>query len=156
MKKAILLLSVLLVAFLTASLCFAADKTFHAKLTGKDQVPTIKTKASGKAEVKMAKGSNDLSYKIEVKNLENVTAAHIHRGKKAENGPPVVTLFSGPKKEGKFSGTLSEGMITDKDLAGDFQGKTVNDLVQLIKSGDAYVNVHTDAHPDGEIRGQLK
>ena len=79
MKRITTLLSVMLVVFVTASLCFAADKTFHAKLTGKDQVPTIKTKASGKAEVKMAKGSNDLSYKIEVKNLENATAAHIHR-----------------------------------------------------------------------------
>ena len=68
----------------------------------------------------------------------------------------MVTLFSGPKKEGKFSGTLSEGTITEKDLAGDLQGKTMNDLVQMIKSGDAYVNVHTDAHPDGKIRGQLK
>ncbi len=34
-----------------------------------------------------------------------------------------------------------------KDLSGDLMGKTVDDLVQLIKSGEIYVNVHTDANP---------
>jgi hypothetical protein len=35
-------------------------------------------------------------------------------------------------------------------------GKTVDDLVALIKSGDVYVNVHTAKHPAGEIRGEVK
>jgi hypothetical protein len=46
--------------------------------------------------------------------------------------------------------------LTANDLKGDFKGKSINDLVALIKSGDAYVNVHTDGYPDGEIRGQIK
>jgi hypothetical protein len=35
----------------------------------------------------------------------------------------------------------------------DFMGKSLEDLEQLIKSGETYVNVHTDAKPYGEIRG---
>jgi hypothetical protein len=35
-------------------------------------------------------------------------------------------------------------------------GKALSDLVTMIKSGRAYVNVHTDKNPGGEIRGQLK
>ncbi|SRR6266542_3077838 len=155
MRKMNALLFVLLALFLTATLGFAAEKSYHAKLTGKDEVPSVKTKAKGKAEFKMSKDGK-LTYKLSVKNIENASAAHIHRAMKGENGPPVVNLFTGPKKEGKFSGVLSEGTITDKDLMGDLQGKTVDDLMKLIDSGGAFVNVHTDLHPDGEIRGQVK
>ena len=46
--------------------------------------------------------------------------------------------------------------MTEKDLMGKLSGKPLSDLVKLIKSGGTYVNVHTDGHPDGEIRGQIK
>ena len=35
-------------------------------------------------------------------------------------------------------------------------GQTLTDLQTAMTNGDTYVNVHTDDHPDGEIRGQLK
>jgi len=59
-------------------------------------------------------------------------------------------------KKGKFSGVLAEGAIADKDLMGPLQGKTVEDLVHVIQAEQAYVNVHTETNPDGEIRGQIK
>jgi CHRD domain len=151
-----LLLFVILVTILSVSVGFAAEKSFKAKLTGNDEVPSVKTKAKGEVKFKLSSDGKELSYKLDVKNIENPTAAHIHRGMKGKNGPPVVNLFTGPKKEGKFSGELSMGTITAKDLSGDLMGKSLDDLVKLIKSGDIYVNVHTDANPDGAIRGQLK
>ena len=93
---------------------------------------------------------------MEGEGIENVTAAHIHMAKKGENGPPVAGLFAGPKKEGMFSGTLGEGTITDKDLVGPMEGKTVKDLIKALRAGELYVNVHTDKYPDGELRGQIK
>ena len=36
------------------------------------------------------------------------------------------------------------------------KGKTISDLVASINTGNNYVNVHTQGHPDGEIRGQLE
>jgi Cu/Zn superoxide dismutase len=155
MKKVKLLLFVMMAAVLTASTGFAMEKDFKAKLTPKEEVVSNQSKASGKAEFKLSKDSKTLSYKLHVKNIKDASAAHIHKGKKGENGPPVVGLFSGERK-GKFNGTLSEGTITDKDLLGDLQGKPLEDLLNLIKAGDAYVNVHTDGNPDGEIRGQIK
>ncbi|KAB0663818.1 CHRD domain-containing protein [Oryzomonas japonica] len=156
MIKAKLLLFMVLATILTVSVGFAADKSFHAKLTGKDEVPSIKTKAKGEITFKLNSADKELSYKLKVKNIENPNAAHIHLGIKGESGPPVANLFTGPKKEGKFSGNLSEGTITAENLTGDLMGKSLDDLVQLIKSGKIYVNVHTDAHPNGEIRGQIK
>ena len=156
MSKVKLLLFVILATILTVSVGFAAEKSFHAKLTGNDEVPSVKTKAKGDVKFKLSSDGKELSYKLQVKNIENPTAAHIHRGMKGKNGPPLANLFTGPKKEGTFSGDLSEGIITAKDLSGDLMGKSLDDLVKLIKSGDLYVNVHTDANPDGAIRGQIK
>jgi hypothetical protein len=156
MKKIKLLLFVVLVTALTASFGLAAETSFHAKLSGGESNPAVKTKAKGKVRFKLSKDGKELSFKLTVKDIANVTAAHIHTGKKGENGPPVVGLFAGPKKEGTFSGTLAEGTITENDLIGDLQGKSLDTLIKLIKSGGTYVNVHTDANPDGEIRGQVK
>jgi CHRD domain len=157
MRRLQYLLVVLLSMFLTATIGFSAEKdSFKTKLYGAESVPSVKTSAKGNAEFKLAKDGTELSYKLTVTDLENVTAAHIHQGKKGKNGPPVAGLFAGPKKEGKFSGVLAEGVITEKELMGGMSGKSLSDLVKLIKSGGAYVNVHTDGHPDGEIRGQIK
>ena len=155
MGRVKLLLLVMLAAFLTASTGFAAEKSFKATLSPKNEVPSNKAKSSGKAEFKLSEDGKELTYKLQVKNITDVTAAHIHMGKKGENGPPVVGLFSGGKK-GRFSGVLSEGTISDQNMMGGFSGKSIEELVQLLKSGDTYVNVHTEANPSGEIRGQIK
>ena len=155
MGKVKLLLLVVLAAFLAATTGFAAQTSFKAKLSPKEETKKPVSKASGKAEFKLSKDGKELTYKLHVKKIVNANAAHIHMGAKGADGPPLVGLFSG-QKPGKFSGTLAEGTITANDLLGDYKGKSLDDLVNLIRSGDTYVNVHTDANPDGEIRGQIK
>jgi hypothetical protein len=155
MGKVKLLLLVMLAALLSVSNCFALEKNFKAKLTPKEELKQPKAKSSGYAEFKLSKDGKVLSYKLHVKHIKDVSAAHIHAGKKGEDGPPIVTLFSGEKK-GKFSGELAKGNITAEDMMGDYKGKSLEDLAGMMRSGDTYVNVHTDANPDGEIRGQIK
>jgi hypothetical protein len=53
-------------------------------------------------------------------------------------------------------GMAIRGNITDSSLTGPMQGKTLGDLINAINNGDTYVNVHTQGHPDGEIRGQIQ
>ena len=154
MKRVRLLLLVVLAAFFAVSTGYAAEHSFKAKLTPKEEVGKPDAKSSGKAEFKLSKDGKELTYKLHVKNVVDASAAHIHVGKKGENGPPIVGLFSGGKK-GKFSGVLSEGKVSGNDLMGDYKGK-FDELVKLLRSGDTYVNVHTDKYPDGEIRGQIK
>ncbi len=131
---------------------------YKAELSGAE-IPPVLTKATGEAtfELTVNGKSGALHYKLAVRNIENATGAHLHIGKKTTSqGPVVAPLFGGPKKSGQFSGLLAEGTITDKDLAGPLSGKTVQDLARMINAGDIYVNVHTEKHPAGEIRGQVK
>ncbi len=157
MKTLKVTLFTIFTVLLTASLSMAAAHgTFAAKLSGKEVVPAVETKATGEAHFKLSKDGKELTYILKLKNIENVTAAHIHEAMMGKNGGPVAGLFAGPKKDGKFSGEIAKGTITDKDLIGSLAGKTVGDLVKMIKDGGAYVNVHTVKYPDGEVRGQIK
>jgi hypothetical protein len=98
-----------------------------------------------------------LRYTLNVKDIKNVTAAHLHMGGKGSSeGPVIAPLFTGPKKAGEFSGLLAEGTISGKDLKGPLSGKSVQELAKMIEDGNVYVNVHTEKHPAGEIRGQVK
>jgi hypothetical protein len=53
------------------------------------------------------------------------------------------------------NGALVQGSITADKLEGPLKGKSISDLVSLIDKSSAYVNVHTQSFPDGEIRGQI-
>ncbi len=157
MRKQLFRSIVLAAALLFATIItVAAKEGFHANLTGDQETPMVKTGAMGEAVFHLMKDGNELGYKLTVSNMENVTAAHIHMGKKGVEGPPLAGLFAGPKKEGSFTGVLAEGTLTAKDLTGPLSGKSVSDLIKMIRDGAAYVNVHTDKHPNGEIRGQIR
>jgi hypothetical protein len=153
MKKLYLIIFLLVVGLATSS--FAKDKSFKAILSGSESIPVVETIAKGDASFTLIKDEKALSYYVTVSDIENVTAAHIHLGKKGENGPPVAVITN-DRKAGKFSGTLAEGTITKKELMGPMMGKSVEDLFKQIKKGNAYLNVHTDKYPNGEIRGQIK
>jgi hypothetical protein len=154
MKRMYLIIFLLVVGLATTG--FAAEKSFKAMLSGSECVPAVETMAKGKATFTLSKDGKELSYNVMVSDIENVTAAHIHMGKMGKNGPPVALIDTKGKKTGKFSGTLAEGRITEKELMESPMGKSVKDLVKQIKNGNAYLNVHTDKYPDGEIRGQIK
>ncbi len=158
MKKLSLYLFAFVLMAMLPALGSGAEKThaYKAELSGHAVIPMATTTAKGMATFETTMSGKELTFKLTVEDIENVTAAHIHIAKKGKNGPPVAGLFAGPKKEGKFSGTLGEGTITDKDLVGPMAGKTVKDLIKALRSGELYVNVHTDKYPDGELRGQIK
>jgi hypothetical protein len=94
-----------------------------------------------------------MDYKLIVANIENVVASHIHCAASGVNGPVGVTLFSG----GPLSpdGVLAQGAITAPDPGNGCSWTTLEQVVTAMRNGYAYVNVHTTAHPPGEIRGQI-
>jgi hypothetical protein len=120
------------------------SQTFTAKLSGKDEVPPVNTQATGTAQLQLSSDGKELNYDLSTTNLQGFMMAHIHQGKSGENGQPITT----PLQMGK-------GKITSSDLQGSLAGKQISDLVDLMKNGGAYVNVHTNQNQNGEIRGQI-
>ena len=128
---------------------------FASTLTGKNEVPPNPSKATGSATFIGSGMGKILKYKVSVMNIDKVTQAHIHSGRVGQNGPIVVTLFKSQTPTGLKNGILSQGSITSANLEGPLKGKQISDLITLIKNGGAYVNVHTQMNPNGEIRGQI-
>lgn len=129
---------------------------FDAILTGAAEVPPVQTNASGFAELGVMDGGNSMEYDIIAINIDKVTQAHIHQGTSSEAGPVVATLFNASTPTGPTSGELTDGFITSANLEGPLQGKQLSDLIALMQNGQAYVNVHTEQNPDGEIRGTIE
>ena len=135
---------------------YATVAGFSLQLSGSEEVPPVDTEAKGSAEL-TAPHFDNIGYSVNVSNIIKVTAAHIHSGKTGENGPIVVTLFKSDSPSSEpMNGILTSGNITNADLEGPMAGKTLIDLNKAMELGETYVNVHTEAHPDGEIRGQIQ
>jgi hypothetical protein len=159
--------SVLAVATLVAALGLAAaggavgtpPAAHVAPLSGAEEVPAVDTKARGIGLVKLSADGESLSYKLNVANIQDVLQAHIHVGPAGENGPVVAFLYPpGPPPvliPGRSDGKLASGTITSANLIGPLAGQPLSALVNEIRAGNTYVNVHTVQNPGGEIRGQL-
>jgi hypothetical protein len=136
--------------------------TFSAHLTGDQEVAVnpVVTEAVGQAIFQLSKDGSELSYKLIVDGIENVTMAHIHKAPAGTNGPVVMWLYPAASPAqlipGPFEGILAQGTRTSANLSGQLAGKELSDLVDLIIAGGAYVNVHTSQYPAGEIRGQIR
>ena len=166
MKKRYVTLTVVALTLITASVAFAASQNFSANLSGGEEVPRRLTDATGVATFQLNEDGTALSYSVNVANIQNVFAAHIHCGPKRVNGPIGVTLFAGTPGGGPVSGTLVTGTITVPDSGNACGWANLAAVVAAIESNGAYVNVHTNDgvappntgpgdFPGGEIRRQL-
>jgi hypothetical protein len=139
--------------------------------------------AQGQGIFQISKGGNSFDYKLIASNINNIVQAHIHCGLPGTNGPIVVWLYpsvtsttalTGPT--GRHDGVLAEGTV-EADQADHLREVGANaacpggvanwdELLTKMRTGGAYVNVHTNdgvAPPNsgpgdfqgGEIRGQF-
>ena len=143
----------------------------HVKLRGKNEVPPNASEAKGEATFIVSQDGMSVKYEITVSNIDNPFMAHIHMAAAGVNGPIVQWLFpstttttTGPTGIGPFSGLLAKGSFTSATFVNVLKGHPMSDLLAAIRSGHAYVNVHTNAGggpagpgnlPGGEIRAQL-
>lgn len=127
------------------------EEFFQALLFGDEEVPPVETDALGDAAF-LTDGTT-MEYEIVVAHIVDARAAHIHEGEVGENGPILVTLFiADPPVTVEDTARLVRDSFTATD---DDVDMTMNELLELMRSGGAYVNVHTVENPGGEIRGQI-
>ena len=148
-----------------------ANDTFVAELNGDNSVPdAIKTPATGEVRFELVDQGNSLAYTVTVKNLQNPHDVDVHLGQPGSNGPLVVKLFPHGKdrpKLGTVNGVIAEGKFQYDDLMGPMEQASLGEFLEELRSGNVYVNVHTNDGSDppnsgpgdyrlGEIRGQFK
>ena len=127
-------------------------QTFSAELSGAQELPPVNTNAAGAINIT---GSNQsIAYRLALSNMTNATVAHIHMGEENENGKIVLTLFKSESPSGLEIESLAGNATSDK-LQGPLAGATLEDLIGIMDTGTAYVNVHSADFPNGEIRGEL-
>jgi hypothetical protein len=136
-----------------------AAHNFRTHLSGGEEVPSNDSRAQGQANFQLSRDGSEMSYKLIVANIENVTQAHIHLGPAGVNGMVIVWLYpAGPPAQlipGRSQGVLAEGVITSDSLVGPMAGQTLDDLLEQMRAGNTYVNVHTSQFLPGEVRGQI-
>jgi len=124
-----------------------------AILTG---IAGVATDATGTVKFSHNKASDPLSFRLVVKNAIDVTIAHIHCANNSADNSVVKTLFNfaSPVSTGKGGKAIDSGKFDTVD-GGNPCNYSFQDLLFNMRAGTTYIDVHTELHPDGEIRGQI-
>jgi hypothetical protein len=131
--------------------------SYSAKLSGANSVPKVTTRATGEFTLTYDSAKKQLSYGLDIANLTKPNVAAIYEGAPGAAGTVVYTLpiTNASASAGVFNGTLCDGVVKAPDFIGSLQGKTIADLIKMIKDGNAYVSVGTPTHPIDAIRGPI-
>ena len=165
-KKLLISSWALVVAGLMSSAYVSAQggkSSLKASLDGAQEVPAVSTTGTGSLELRIDEEAATIEYELSYENLEGTTtaASHIHLGQPSVNGGVSVFLCGGGGKPAcpATSGSVS-GVITPADVIGP-SGQGIapgefGEVVNALRERLMYVNVHTNKHPGGEIRGLIK
>ena len=145
-------------------------RNFRARLIGYEEVPAVNTVAEGSFSAKANRDGTSVDYTLTFSTLQGaVTQSHIHFAQKSVNGSIIVWLCGTaalpgpagtptcPAGGGTVTGTFTSASVlaatnpaTQQLSAGDLES-----LLDAMRAGIAYVNVHSSLSPGGEIRGQI-
>ena len=154
---------------ITAGVAAAAVLGFFALSCGDSTAPALKRyiasptpaleqpakTTTGTGIVTFVDEGTDILWTMQLTNMTNVTASHIHLGSTAvASGPVIINLFlpNQPPPTGTLNGMVAQGTITSANNS----GVSLDSLRVLFNNGNAYVNVHTAINAGGEIRDQIR
>ncbi|MGE5439510.1 MAG: CHRD domain-containing protein [Bacteroidota bacterium] len=140
MKKYVLFSMLFLLVFLSQAVI--AQVHFTARLTGSQEVPADTSKASGTAAFTLT--DSGLTYIIAVDSISNITDAHFHFGAPGDTGRALISILP------TFRGNVAYGVWKSNDTV-----PLTEEIINALLSGKIYVNVHSENHLNGEIRGQV-
>jgi CHRD domain len=119
-----------------------------ATMTGVAEVPLGDPDGTGTASIRLIRNAGIACFTLTVRNIQlPATASHIHKAPLGQAGAVVIPLTPAPDANGSSKGCVP--VVTE--------GKVDRALVNAIlaTASDYYVNVHTNDHPAGAVRGQL-
>lgn len=137
------ILASLLVTYASCAQAQGAPENLFAELRGANEVPPAGSTAVGAAFVTVD-GNDVITYEVSIAGLTSQPSqAHIHENVAGQNGALVLALATLPSafQKGRVKGTIQ----VDSEIA-----KRMRQNPNTF-----YVDVHSNAFPDGELRGQL-
>lgn len=168
MRKPVFAALTLALASLMPAAHSIAASFVASPLCGADEIPANESPGRGTVVFGLSADESMIDFRVIVANIQNVTTSHIHLAPKGQNGPIVAFLF-GPvgSAGGRTDGVIATGMLTAASLVGPLAGHPFSELIAAMRSGHAYVNVHTNDGvdppntgpgdiPGGEIRAQIR
>lgn len=168
-------MSLAVIALVSASTVVLAQgfKKISELLTGFEEVPSVSTTASGNFTARISNDESRIDWELSYSDLEGaIQQAHIHVGNKGVNGGISVFLCTNlgngpagiqpcPAPPATISGTILAADVSPNipaTLAARNQGVNtgeIDELINAIRAGATYVNVHSTTWPGGEIRSQI-
>jgi hypothetical protein len=124
----------------------------------------VSSGATGTFEASIDDQSEEVTYTLTYVGLTTpATVAHIHFGNRFTSGGVSVFFCGGGGKSACPAGTTTEATVTGTFTAADVIGPTAQgiapgefgELVDALRAGVTYANVHSTMFPSGEIRGQI-
>jgi hypothetical protein len=125
-------------AFMAGFSSAATAGEMRIKLSGDQEVPPVQTSASGTGTITV-EDDKSIKGKITVTDIKP-TGAHIHEAATGKTGDPIIPL----EKTGENEWSVPSG------------AKLTDAQYDAAKAGGLYINVHSNEHKGGEIRGQIK
>ena len=137
-----ILASVCVMGLVWTGAAAAKPVSFKVPLSGAQSVPPVDTSGTGTADLTYDPATREVTWNITYGGLSSpVTMAHFHGpAKEGQNGPVVIWLT----KQGSQPTNPITGSAT-----------LTAEQAKQFETGEWYINVHTQSHPAGEIRGQV-
>jgi hypothetical protein len=167
LKKCMKLSLSLMLLCLLASVAQAQNnRKLSATLIGFEEVPALSSTGQGTFSMTIDPDEMGFSYRLTYSGLTGtVLQSHIHLGQKGVNGGIMIffctNLGNGPvgTQNCPQSGTIT-GQVSAADVIGGAAAQGIApgefaEVLRAIRAGVAYVNVHSNIFPGGEIRGQV-
>jgi CHRD domain len=138
----------------------------RAMLKGFNETPAVSTPATGTLRAIIREDQSSITFELSYSGLvADSLFAHIHLGQKnvaggvmiffCDNSNPPNSPRSCPARGGSVSGTVTAADVIGPAGQGIAPGE-FSKVLEAIRSGVTYVNVHSVQFPPGEIRGQVR
>ena len=173
MKRVAVVVSLLVVATVSAIALPQGFKAIKEFLTGYEEVPSVSTGASGTFNARISNDESKIQWELSYSDLEGaVLQSHIHIGNVGVNGGITVFLCTNlgngpagtqpcPAPPATISGTIVAADVSPNipaTLPARNQGLgtgEIDELIAAMRAGATYVNVHSTFQQGGEIRSQI-
>ncbi len=173
MKRIVTLTAIVVLVGASAAAALNDNRLRRIKelLTGHKEVPVISTTGKGIFTASINREGTEIAYRLKYEDLESpVTQAHIHVGPPQNTGGISVWLCSNLPNPPSATppGTQAcpadggeiEGVITAVDVVGPtaqgFDAGEFEQLLDAMRAGLTYVNIHSVRFGAGEIRSQIE